>query len=104
MDKYSGGFSILIIGILEVICVGWVYGTKKFDKDIHFMIGEHCNNPVLFWYFRIMWKFIIPPIITALVIISWVQYQPLKTDDYVFPVYVNNLTIIVLKHFEINLN
>ena len=52
------------------------------------MIGDNCNNPLFFWYYRILWKFVIPPILIALIIISWVQYTPLKTDDYVFPFYV----------------
>lgn len=89
MDKFSGGWAILIIGVLEVICVGWVYGSGNFNKDIRFMVGDNCNNPVLFWYFRIMWKFVIPPVVTALVITSWVQFTPLKTDDYVFPLWAN---------------
>jgi SNF family Na+-dependent transporter len=26
MDTYSGGFAILIVGALEFICIGWIYG------------------------------------------------------------------------------
>ena len=32
-DKFSGGWAILMIGALECICIGWVYG--KFNLIVY---------------------------------------------------------------------
>ena len=29
MDHYSGGCNVLIIAFVEVVCIGWVYGTSS---------------------------------------------------------------------------
>ena len=29
MDHYSGGWNVLIIAFVEVVCIGWVYGTSS---------------------------------------------------------------------------
>jgi SNF family Na+-dependent transporter len=88
-DKYSGGWAILIIGTLECICIGWVYGAENFHKDIQLMIGNRCNkNSILKWYWSISWKFVSPLLLVALIFISWIQYKPLRTDNYIFPYWV----------------
>lgn len=88
-DKYSGGWAILLIGALECICIGWVYGHKQFNKDIKLMIGNTCNNKFCDWYWAISWMFISPGFLIILVIFSWIQYKPLQTDNYIFPYWAN---------------
>lgn len=92
MDKYSGGWAVLIIGTLECICIGWVYGTKRFRKDIKLMLGDKCkacNSRYTYWYFAISWKFISPLLLIACVIFSWIDYKPLVSGKYVFPAWAN---------------
>jgi hypothetical protein len=89
MDKFSSGWAVLIIGIFEFICIGYVYGYKKFHQDIRLMIGNSCHNPVCYWYWNICWLVISPLLLIILVVVSWVQYKPLQTDEYVFPAWSN---------------
>jgi hypothetical protein len=58
-------------------------------KDIAMMIGDRCLNSILYYYWSACWAFISPFLLFVLVIVSWIQYQPLRTDDYVFPDWAN---------------
>lgn len=49
MDKFSGGWAILLIGTLECICIGWVYG-KCFTKNI--LSNKQINKLSLNFRFR----------------------------------------------------
>jgi hypothetical protein len=89
MDKFSSGWAVLIIGFFEFICIGYVYGFRNFHKDIRLMIGSSCNNQLCYWYWNVCWLFVSPALILVIVVVSWVQYKPLETDGYVFPVYSN---------------
>ncbi|CAF1595881.1 unnamed protein product, partial [Adineta ricciae] len=40
IDQYLGGFPWLIIGVVELFCIGWVYGVDNFCDDIAIMLGE----------------------------------------------------------------
>lgn len=103
MDKFSGGWAILLIGTFECICIGWVYGHDKFYKDIRLMIGNKIDNPIFYWYFRICWQFVSPILLIFIILVSWIKYVPLQTDGYVFPVYAQAigwcLTISVISGF-----
>jgi hypothetical protein len=90
-EKYSAGYAILIIGTLECICVGWVYGHQKFRKDVALMLNNCCISTPVFWYWIVMWKFVAPVLCVALIIISFVQYKPLVVDDYIYPIWSNVL-------------
>ena len=89
MDKFSSGWAVLIIGALECIAIGWVYGFRNFQKDIALMIGPSANNPLLYYYSTSCWLFISPALLVTVVVISWLQYKPLQTDDYIFPQWVS---------------
>lgn len=52
------------------------------------MIGEKWNNSIIYGYFTACWLFISPVLLMTLVIISWVKYQPLRLDKYIFPAWV----------------
>ncbi|RNA29024.1 sodium-dependent proline transporter-like [Brachionus plicatilis] len=89
MDRFASGWAVLLIGTLECICIGWVYGYKNFQKDISLMIGKNCLDCCLSWYWSLCWKFVSPILLFGLAIFSIIQYKPLQTDDYVFPVWAN---------------
>lgn len=88
MDKFSSGWAVLIIGALECICVGWVYGYKNFRKDIALMIGEKYTNSFLTYFWSSTWLVISPVLLIALAVFSLIQYKPLQTDNYIFPYWV----------------
>lgn len=89
MDRFSSGWAVLLIGTLECICIGWVYGYKNFQKDISLMIGKNCFDVCLSWYWALCWRFISPILLFGLAIFSIVEYKPLETDGYVFPWWAN---------------
>lgn len=91
MDKYGGGWAILIIGTLECICIGWVYGYKNFRKDIALMTGKSYTSNKIFWYWIATWCFISPAFLIALVIFSWIDYRPLKNGNIEYPMWSQTL-------------
>lgn len=98
MDKFSSGWAVLIIGILECVCIGWVYGAERFGKDITLMIGPKLNNRYIYMFWTVCWRFISPLLLVVLVIISIVKYTPLKTDNYVLPNWViHTLSFLLTK-------
>merc|ERR1719188_2891461 len=65
IDYYGGGFIIFIFTILEVLAINWIYGMRRFIRDIHFMIGHSCG---LYWKF--CWFFFIPVALIAILAYS----------------------------------
>jgi solute carrier family 6 amino acid transporter-like protein 5/7/9/14 len=55
MDSYAATYSVLLIGLFELIAIAWVYGVDRFRDDIKLMTG---NRPGIWW--KIMWKFVTP--------------------------------------------
>ena len=86
IDQYLGGFPWLVIGVIELFCIGWVYGTlsanpsfirrlsmpcvlvgvDNFCDDIALMLGES-HRPGKFW--RICWQYISPLILVVIIIL-----------------------------------
>ncbi|TNM98115.1 hypothetical protein fugu_014361 [Takifugu bimaculatus] len=60
MDNYAASFSLVIISCIMCVCVMYVYGHRKYFKDVEMMLGF---PPPLF--FKICWRFISPTIIAA---------------------------------------
>ena len=88
MDKFSNGWAILIIGTFECICIGWVYGVKRFRKDIEIMIGKRYTSYTTFWYWISAWSVVSPLLLIGLIIFSWIDYKPLKHANYIYPQWV----------------
>jgi len=64
-DSYAGTIGLLIIGFFEMVLVCYVYGYKRFEKDIHYMLGKF---PSMFW--KIMWMGLAPFLLVSIVIAS----------------------------------
>ncbi|OWF44590.1 sodium- and chloride-dependent glycine transporter 1-like [Mizuhopecten yessoensis] len=80
MDNYVGGWTLLIIGLFENICVAYVYGVNRFLKDIETMLGF---KMVMWW--KICWWVISPVTLVALFIFTFVDYTPSEYGDYKYP-------------------
>ncbi|XP_064598139.1 sodium- and chloride-dependent glycine transporter 1-like isoform X2 [Liolophura sinensis] len=90
IDANIGGYPFLVVGLMELITLNWIYGYNRFAEDIEMMIGR---KP--FIYFRIMWCFVSPGILVALIVFSAIQTQPLTMGDYVYPGWANALGWII---------
>ncbi len=92
MDTYCGGWGILLIGLIECVAVGWVYGQPgfgrchRFMQDIATMTGR---MPWLAW--RICWQGTAPLFITIIIIFAWVDYSPITYDDRPYPAWADAL-------------
>ena len=82
MDNYCASFSALIIGLTEVIVIGYVYGVDRFMEDIKCMLGDY-PSPKGYWY--VSWRFLTPSVIVVLFIFSLADMKPASYGDYIFP-------------------
>ncbi|XP_059195564.1 sodium- and chloride-dependent transporter XTRP3-like [Centropristis striata] len=76
-NDYGANFSLLFIVLIEVITVSYIYGIKRFEKDIEDMIGHRPN-----WYWKIMWVVISPLLLITLFIVYIVKYIQGGTPTY----------------------
>ncbi|KAK6179428.1 hypothetical protein SNE40_011789 [Patella caerulea] len=81
MDYYSGGWNVLVIALCECIALGYVYGVRRFVRDIEVMVGKKVCGifPWVMWkyWWMICWCFLTPVGVTFILIYSWVFYTRL---------------------------
>uniref|UniRef100_A0A3Q3W963 Transporter n=1 Tax=Mola mola TaxID=94237 RepID=A0A3Q3W963_MOLML len=76
-NDYAASFSLLFIVLIEVVTVSYIYGIKRFEKDIEDMLGHRPN-----WYWKIMWTIISPLLLISLFIFYIVDYILGGTPTY----------------------
>ncbi|XP_066485274.1 sodium- and chloride-dependent transporter XTRP3 [Tiliqua scincoides] len=76
-NDYAATLSLLLIVLVETIAVCYVYGIKRFEKDLHAMTGRKPN-----WYWKIMWAFASPVLIVSLFIFYISDYISTGTLQY----------------------
>lgn len=81
MNDFSGGLSLVFIGMFETIVISWFYGVDRYLDNIESMIGF---RPNIFW--KACWKFVSPVFLLTVMVFSLVLYEP-KTygENYTFP-------------------
>ncbi|CAF3692468.1 unnamed protein product [Adineta steineri] len=74
IDQYLGGFPWLIIGVVELYCIGWVYGVDNFCDDIALMLGEERRPEVTLddytypsWALTLGW-------LVVILCLGWIPY------------------------------
>ncbi|XP_067651324.1 sodium- and chloride-dependent glycine transporter 2-like isoform X3 [Haliotis asinina] len=82
IDRYVATFSLLVVGILECVIIGWIYGAGRFSADIQMMLGR--RPPV---FMKLMWCFVSPVLMAICFILTLVQYQAPTYGDYEYPTY-----------------
>ncbi|KFV47989.1 Sodium- and chloride-dependent transporter XTRP3, partial [Tyto alba] len=76
-NDYAATLSLLLIVLVETIAVCYIYGIRRFEKDLHTMIGRKPN-----WYWKIMWAFASPLLIISLFIFYLTDYILTGTLQY----------------------
>lgn len=76
-NDYGTNFSLLFIVLMELIAVSYIYGLKRFSKDIEDMLGHEPN-----WYWKIMWAGVSPVILIAVLIFYIINYIQGGTPTY----------------------
>ncbi|XP_056462129.1 sodium- and chloride-dependent neutral and basic amino acid transporter B(0+) [Gadus chalcogrammus] len=74
IDHFVAGWVVLVIGFLEVFGIFYIYGGRRFIKDIEMMIG---TKSVWFWlYWRLCWYFITPFVTLIILVLSLAMSIP----------------------------
>ncbi|XP_061423807.1 sodium- and chloride-dependent glycine transporter 1 isoform X1 [Lethenteron reissneri] len=90
LDNYAASFSLVIISCFLCIGINWIYGFRKYFKDVAMMLGR--EPPV---FFKVCWCFVSPAIIFFILIFSMVQYEPLRYEGKLFPRWAEALGILM---------
>ncbi|XP_067649486.1 sodium-dependent dopamine transporter-like isoform X2 [Haliotis asinina] len=80
MDWYAYFPSTAVFGILECIAVGWCYGTKRLQEDVHTMWGKKIPLVMVIGY-----KILCPLFLIVICCYSFYSYRPPKYGDYIYP-------------------
>ncbi|XP_033746296.1 sodium-dependent proline transporter-like [Pecten maximus] len=86
LDHYVGSWSLLVIGLTEVMVINFIYGINRFFSDITVMQGY---RPSIWW--KICWLGISPAGMVFILVFSFVDYSPIKYDSYVYPAWAEAL-------------
>ncbi|XP_046564197.1 sodium- and chloride-dependent glycine transporter 1-like [Haliotis rubra] len=82
IDWYVASFSTMLIGIMECLIIGWIYGADLFSSDIAMMLGR--KPPI---YMKTLWCFLTPALLIMCFVLTVVQYDVPTYNDYVYPTY-----------------
>ncbi|CAF4131337.1 unnamed protein product, partial [Rotaria sordida] len=91
LDNFTGSYAAFIIGLLECICIAYVYGSNNFRSDVEAMLGPKNWGVRLYVIFQICWSFITPLVIIGLIVFTSLNYPPLKLGNYTYPRWANSL-------------
>ncbi|KAI1902531.1 hypothetical protein AGOR_G00045710 [Albula goreensis] len=75
-NTYVGSLPFLVIAFFEIIAVIYVYGIKRFNEDVEFMIGR---RPNLFW--QVCWR-VVSPLMLLVVFLAYVTVQAQEHPTY----------------------
>ncbi|CAK9291420.1 unnamed protein product [Gordionus sp. m RMFG-2023] len=98
VNFYVGDFCLIMIAATELIAIMWIYGIKKFIKDIEVMLGRKLPQK---WYWYTTWSIMGPIILLAIAIASLydlITQGEHKLDNYGYPGWAHNFgwTIMTL--------
>ncbi|KAH9489778.1 Sodium- and chloride-dependent glycine transporter 2 [Bulinus truncatus] len=81
MDWYCASFSLMLISMTECLALAWAYGVDNLIRDIVLMTGKKPH-----WWWKHMWRFVTPTVITFIWIFSVVTLGPVTYGpSYKYP-------------------
>ncbi|ELU10824.1 hypothetical protein CAPTEDRAFT_115534 [Capitella teleta] len=83
---YATGWCIILIGMLEVIIFGWIYGADHVMKYIREMTGVK-----LWCHWWVAWKIITPAALLVILIFNLAIFTPLAFGPYTLPTWAQAL-------------
>uniref|UniRef100_A0A3B4Z0K4 Transporter n=1 Tax=Stegastes partitus TaxID=144197 RepID=A0A3B4Z0K4_9TELE len=80
-DYYAcSGMPIMFFGILETVCVGWMFGADRYYGKVKEMIGYRPSP-----YMKYCWRFLTPSV-CGILLFSLLKFTPLRYNNtYVYP-------------------
>ncbi|XP_036394448.1 sodium- and chloride-dependent transporter XTRP3-like [Megalops cyprinoides] len=76
-NDYGATLSLLFIVLIETVSVSYIYGLRRFEKDVEDMLGHRPN-----WYWKIMWAAVSPLLLIGLFMFYIVNYIMGGTPTY----------------------
>ncbi|MCE5250313.1 sodium-dependent transporter [bacterium] len=73
LDFWSGTFGLVVLGTIESIIFGWIFGIDRAWKEIH-----HGADIQLPWIFRIVIKYVTPSFL-LIILITWTYQLAIPT-------------------------
>ncbi|XP_036334373.1 sodium-dependent nutrient amino acid transporter 1 isoform X1 [Rhagoletis pomonella] len=90
VDFFGCSFIALFLAIGEIVTISWIYGVKRFCKDIEFM----CNLKTGF-YWRICWAIFTPGLLFLVLVYTLINYKPLEYKGMEYPEYIYNIAWLI---------
>ena len=93
LDNYVGGWTLLLIGFAECMCITYAYGVNRYMQDIEVMLGFK-----LWLVWKILWMVISPLVLVFIFVFTFVDYKRSTYGDYTFPGWADGIgwTLAVL--------
>ncbi|XP_049308962.1 sodium-dependent nutrient amino acid transporter 1 [Bactrocera dorsalis] len=86
VDFFGCSFIALFLAIGEIVTISWIYGVKRFCKDIEFMCDLKTGI-----YWRLCWAIFTPGLMFLVLVYTLVTYKPLEYKDVAYPDYIMNM-------------
>uniref|UniRef100_W8BIU6 Transporter n=1 Tax=Ceratitis capitata TaxID=7213 RepID=W8BIU6_CERCA len=86
IDFFGCSFIALFLAIGEIVTVSWIYGVKRFCKDIEFMCDLKTG---LYW--RVCWAIVTPGLMFLVLVYTLITYKPLEYKGVEYPDYIMNI-------------
>jgi len=71
--------SLLLLSLIEIILVAYIYGVDKFLVNISEMKMKLSKVTTFYW--KVMWYLVSPLIMAAVIILRWINTDPMKWDS-----------------------
>ncbi|OWF52121.1 sodium- and chloride-dependent glycine transporter 2-like [Mizuhopecten yessoensis] len=86
IDWYTATWSVLLIAVTESFLFAWIYGGDRLSRDALLMLGRPLPA-----FVRIATAFVMPVILTFLVLVSIFKYKPPTYGTYQYPEYARSV-------------
>jgi len=68
------------MAIIETVAISWIYGLRRFLKDVEFMLDIRLSR-----YWQFSWGLFIPISLLGIFFYSLFQFPTFQEGDYIFP-------------------
>ena len=76
----SAGFSLVFVALVEIITVGWLFGTDRLNAMLAQMVGY---KPALWW--SICWKYLTPGVLIMIIVFAGLGWEGVSYDGVAYP-------------------
>ena len=83
LNETGASWNLIICALLEVVIVSWFYGVNSFCDNIKEM--QMKIPKVVEYYWKACWSFITPLVLIFLLIMKFVNHEPFKSGEYIYP-------------------